>query len=82
MLLVTDSIQSCDQNLETFFFGCAKAVVIHKMILSALEKAILPLKNLLMIGYDGPNIKKKVVRLMNKTLIEDSPNGCEHLQHT
>jgi hypothetical protein len=57
-------------HLETFFMGHATAEELCQKLLSSLTNANLPLKDLLMISCDGPNVNKKVIRLMNEHVLE------------
>ncbi|XP_048511379.1 uncharacterized protein LOC125500995 [Athalia rosae] len=53
-------------HLETFFLGQAKAEDLEESIYKALDNAGLPVHRLLMLGSDGPNVNKKVFRLVNE----------------
>lgn len=55
-------------HLETVFIGSATAEIIFSCISKAIDKMKLPLNRLLMLGSDGPNVNKKVHRLMNEEL--------------
>lgn len=55
--------------LQTFFIGKATASDIYSKLNEALDNAQLPRSMLLMLGCDGPNVKKTVIRLMNDSLI-------------
>lgn len=63
----------CDKiktrHLETFFIenGRAKTIV-HKILLS-ISNANLSLKNVLMLGSDGPNVNKAVFRMLNDEIL-------------
>ncbi|XP_062556179.1 uncharacterized protein LOC134221020 [Armigeres subalbatus] len=58
-------------HLQTFFIGSAKAEDILEKLLEAMQNASLPLKNLIMLGSDGPNVNKKVERLMNERIMQE-----------
>jgi hypothetical protein len=53
-------------HLETFYMGHATAENIKGKVLLALSNADLPLSNIIMVGSDGPNVNKKVLRLINE----------------
>lgn len=53
-------------HLETFFIASATAVKIEEYLMLALDNADLPKEKLLMLGSDGPNVNKKVFRLVNE----------------
>lgn len=53
-------------HLETLFLGSADAKTLKDSILLAIHRANLPLKKLLMLGSDGPNVNKAVFKLMNE----------------
>ncbi|XP_065091912.1 uncharacterized protein LOC135712784 [Ochlerotatus camptorhynchus] len=57
--------------LETFFIGSAKAEDVLQKLNDALQNASLPRSNMIMLGSDGPNVNKKIERLMNEQLIEE-----------
>nr|XP_042908229.1 uncharacterized protein LOC122271344 [Parasteatoda tepidariorum] len=60
--------QNCviSQHLKTMFIGSATAKNIFKKLTEAMDEMKLPLGKLLMLGSDGPNVNKKVHRLMNE----------------
>lgn len=62
-------------HLCSFFLGHAKADDIVHSIRKALFDASLPIKNLLMIGSDGPNVNKTVKRILNNQVIEEREKG-------
>lgn len=53
-------------HLETFFIEDGKADTIFKYIRLALDNAKLPISKMLTLGKDGPNVNKKVFRLVNE----------------
>lgn len=57
------------QHLQTFFIGSATGEVLVEKINAALENASLPRQKLVALGSDGPNVNKKVERLINDELI-------------
>lgn len=52
-------------HLETFFIENGKGETIVKYLLLGLSNANLPIERLITISRDGPNVNKKVFRLMN-----------------
>lgn len=57
------------QHLQTFFIGQATAKDIQEKLNEALDNANLSRQMLLMLGSDGPNVNKKVARLINDEVI-------------
>lgn len=55
-------------HLETFYMGSATADQIFDKLNEALANAGLTHNHLLMLGSDGPNVNKKVYRLMNEKI--------------
>lgn len=55
-------------HLETFFIGQATGDILHEYILKAVDNAGLSLQNMLMLSSDGPNVNKKVWRLVNEAV--------------
>ena len=53
------------RHLQSFFIGHAKAEDLHQHLLQALKDANLDLRQVLMLGSDGPNVNKKVWRLFD-----------------
>lgn len=64
----------CDKiitrHLETFFIDNGKAKTIFDKILLSLSNANLSLKNVLMLGSDGPNVNKAVFRMLNDEILK------------
>nr|XP_042899394.1 uncharacterized protein LOC110283431 [Parasteatoda tepidariorum]XP_042899395.1 uncharacterized protein LOC110283431 [Parasteatoda tepidariorum]XP_042899396.1 uncharacterized protein LOC110283431 [Parasteatoda tepidariorum] len=58
----------CTKHLESVCMGHATAEDIKKNILKCLDNANLPLCKILMLGSDGPNVNKKVFRLINEEM--------------
>lgn len=58
------------RHLETFFIDNGKADTIVKNILSSLANANLPLEHVLMIGADGPNVNKAVLRKLDEEVLK------------
>jgi hypothetical protein len=54
------------QHLETFFIGHATAQIIADHLLRAIDNANLLKKNLVAVASDGPNVNKKVWKLINE----------------
>ena len=57
-------------HLESFFIGHATAEDLKDCLLKSISNANLPLINLISISSDGPNVNKKVFRLLNEELIK------------
>lgn len=57
------------QHLQTMFIGKATADILSVKIVGAVENANLSLTKLIMIGSDGPNVNKKVARLINDQIL-------------
>lgn len=53
-------------HLETFFIENGKGETIVKYLFLSLDNAKLPFERLLTLSRDGPNVNKKVFRLMNE----------------
>lgn len=53
-------------HLETLFLGSANAKTLDDFIFLTINKANVPLKKLLMLGSDRPNVNKAVFKLMNE----------------
>lgn len=54
------------QHLETFFIENGKAETIVKYIQSALDNSRVSFNKMLTVSMDGPNVNKKVFRLLNE----------------
>lgn len=52
-------------HFETFFIENGEAETMVKYLIQALHNAKLPLEHMIALGRDGPNVNKKVFRLMN-----------------
>ena len=52
--------------LTSIMFGHAKAPDVVTEIIKSLEKLTIPLKLLLSLGMDGPNINKSILNKINK----------------
>ncbi|XP_067127543.1 uncharacterized protein [Centruroides vittatus] len=63
------------RHLQTSFIGHADAETIKSKLILAIENAHLPFDKLLMIGCDGPNVNKKVLRLMNEEILTIRKKG-------
>ena len=57
--------------LDTLQFGHAPADQVTEELLSIMDKHDLSLLKLITLGRDGPNVNKKVMRLMNKKLQDE-----------
>lgn len=57
-------------HLQTFYIGSATAEILVQHHNEALDNANLPRSKLLMLGRDGPNVNKKVQRLMSEQIME------------
>lgn len=55
-----------EAHLETFFIENGKAETIVKYLFLSLSNAKLPIERLLTLSRDGPNVNKKVFRLMQE----------------
>jgi len=55
-------------HLETFFIGTATGQILEEYIMKALNNGNIPIEKLLMLGSDGPNVNKKVFRLVNENV--------------
>ncbi|KAL1454616.1 hypothetical protein WDU94_010832 [Cyamophila willieti] len=53
----------------------AKAEDLNQKLLASLSEADIPLSKILMVSCDGPNVNKKVLRLLNETLLEVRAKG-------
>ena len=58
-----------ENHLQTFFMGHATVKNLLKNLVSSAEKANLPLKNLLMVSYEGPNVSKATLKLINESVL-------------
>lgn len=58
--------EACTRHLESFYMGHSTAEELQANILLAIENGGLCLTKLLMLGSDGPNVNKKVFRLINE----------------
>ncbi len=56
-------------HLKTIFIGKATGEEIKEKLLTAIDCSNLPLTNVLMLGSDGPNVNKKVSRLINEEIL-------------
>jgi len=65
----TSKCKIITQHLQTMFIGKATADILSEKIVSAVENANLSLTKLLMLGSDGPNVNKKVTRLINDQIL-------------
>jgi len=54
--------------LETFFIGTATGQILEEYIMKALNNGNIPIEKLLMLGSDGPNVNKKVFKLVNENV--------------
>ncbi|KAF2901839.1 hypothetical protein ILUMI_04350 [Ignelater luminosus] len=61
---------SADLHLESFFIGHATAEILSDHILKSINNSGLTLNKLLMLSADGPNVNKKVFRLINEKVKE------------
>jgi len=55
----------CSRHLESFFIGLATGEIIKQQ--EVVKNANLLFSKLLMLASDGPNVNKKVFRLMNES---------------
>ncbi|XP_063230993.1 uncharacterized protein LOC134535717 isoform X1 [Bacillus rossius redtenbacheri] len=62
-------LQIITHHLETFFIGSATGKILVEKINSALDNAGLPRQKILMLGSDGPNVNKKVARIICEELV-------------
>jgi hypothetical protein len=53
-------------QLQSFFIGKATGENLFEKLKEAFDNAHLPLNKLIHLGSDGPNVNKKVYRLMNE----------------
>lgn len=63
------------RHLRTYFIGTASGNIIYEKVKESIEKAQLPLKKLIMISSDGPNVNKTVWNLFNEDLIKLRKSG-------
>ncbi|XP_062541707.1 uncharacterized protein LOC134209712 [Armigeres subalbatus] len=56
-------------HLDSVFLGKATADIMLEKILQSLEKAKLPLANLVMVGRDGPKVNQSLERKINSKLV-------------
>lgn len=54
-------------HLKTFFIGTATGQILEEYIMKALNNGNIPIEKLL-LGCDGPNVNKKVFRLVNENV--------------
>ncbi|KAK3931986.1 Universal stress protein [Frankliniella fusca] len=71
---VSHLIQNCS-NGQMYYFGHAFAVTILDFLLKALKNANLPLCKLIMLGCDGPNVYKSVIKKMNEAIKKEYPES-------
>lgn len=57
-------------TLQTYFLGHATGEILSNFILKAVHDNGIPLSKLLMVSSDGPNVNKKVWRLLNEKVKE------------
>lgn len=74
--------------IESFFFGHAQAVKVVEKIMAAIVEWGVPLKNLISLSSDGPNVNKAITSGINKVLGEaklpnlvDVGSCCLHKVH-
>ncbi len=75
--------------MTSIMFGHAKSEDIVKEILAALEKLALPVKQILSLGMDGPNVNKSVLEKINRikrdkgfdTLVQCPASCLLHICH-
>lgn len=67
--------QIVQRHLQTFFMGRATAEELQTKILLAIKEANLPFKKMLMLSCDGPNVNKKLSRLINENILEIRNKG-------
>ena len=53
--------------LTSIMFGHAKALDVVTEIFKSLEKLAIPLKLMLYLGMDGPNVNKSILNKINET---------------
>lgn len=63
------------KHLETMFIGHAKGEDLAQNILKDLENAHLSLQKMITLGSDGPNVNKKVFRLINEEVLSVRNKG-------
>lgn len=62
------------QHLETFFLGKARCDDLKKLN-KVMSNVSLPSSNLLMLGSDGPNVNKAVLKKMDQELLKSRKKG-------
>lgn len=58
-------------HLETFFIGEATGEALASKIMQAINNANLSINKLLMLGMDGPNVNKKVHRIISEKVMQE-----------
>lgn len=66
-------------HLKTVFMGHATAVEVADQLKTIINLNGLTFKNLIMLGSDGPNVNKKVFRLMDKIVEEERGSRLLHI---
>lgn len=68
------------QHLETFFIGKARSDDLLKKLNEVMSNASLLSSNLLMLGSDGPNVNKAVLKKMDQELLKSRKKGLVNIE--